>query len=103
MAFLKWNEFPSDLSHGFYIPSAVISTFLPSTTKSNYILRSLNSFSLNQSLSLSFDDFVRFYSESLLANRPTPDFSMPFNVICLGCTAVAVAFGNLHNLTTKEF
>ncbi len=28
---------------------------------------------------------------------------MPFNVICLGCTAVALAFGDLHNLTTKEF
>ena len=28
---------------------------------------------------------------------------MPFNVICLGCTAVALAFGGLHNLTTKQF
>ena len=28
---------------------------------------------------------------------------MPFNVICLGCTAVALAFGGLHNLSTKEF
>ncbi|UJR10819.1 hypothetical protein I4U23_015006 [Adineta vaga] len=100
MAFLKWNEFPPDPNHGFYIPSAVISTILPS--KSNYILRSLNSFSLNQSLSSS-DGFVRLYSESLLVNLPTPDFSMPFNVICLGCTAVALAFGGLHNLTTKEF
>ncbi|CAF0980488.1 unnamed protein product [Adineta ricciae] len=101
MAFLKWNEFPPDPNHGFYIPSAVISTLLPS--KSNYILRSLNSFSLNQSLSSSSDGFVRLYSESLLVNLPTPDFSMPFNVICLGCTAVALAFGGLHNLTTKEF
>ncbi|CAF1093440.1 unnamed protein product [Adineta steineri] len=102
MAFLKWNEFPPDPNHGFYIPSAVVSTYLPS--KSNYILRSLNSFSLNQSLSSSSSDgFVRVYSESLLVNLPTPDFSMPFNVICLGCTAVALAFGGLHNLTTKEF
>ncbi len=28
---------------------------------------------------------------------------MPFNVICLGCTAVALAFGGLHNLTTKKY
>src|ERR1700723_1449206 len=48
MAFLKWNEFPPDPNHGFYIPSAVVSTLLPSKTKSNYILRSLNSFSINQ-------------------------------------------------------
>ncbi|CAF3854820.1 unnamed protein product [Rotaria sordida] len=103
MAFLKWNEFPPDPNHGFYIPSAIISTILPSNIKSNYILRSLNSFSLNQSLSSLSDGFVRLYSETLLVNLPTPDFSMPFNVICLGCTAVALAFGGLHNLTTKDF
>ncbi|CAF1905194.1 unnamed protein product [Rotaria magnacalcarata] len=104
MVFLKWNEFPPDPNHGFYIPSAVISTMLSSNKKSNNILRSLQSYSLNQSLSSAASDgFVRLYSESLLVNLPTPDFSMPFNVICLGCTAVALAFGGLHNLTTKEF
>jgi hypothetical protein len=54
MAFLKWNEFPPDPNHGFYIPSAVISTILPSKIKSNYILRSLSSFSLNQRLNFDF-------------------------------------------------
>lgn len=34
---------------------------------------------------------------------PTPDFSMPYNVICLACTVVAIAFGSLHNLTTRRF
>ena len=35
-------------------------------------------------------------------NLPTPDFSMPYNVICLTCTVVALAFGPLHNITTKS-
>jgi hypothetical protein len=48
MTFLKWNEFSPDPNHGFYIPSAVISTYLSPKTKSNYILPSLHSFSLNQ-------------------------------------------------------
>ena len=48
MAFLKWNEFPPDPNHGFYIPSAIISTEFPSRLKSNFILRSLQSFSLNR-------------------------------------------------------
>ncbi|CAF3045902.1 unnamed protein product [Rotaria sp. Silwood2] len=86
----------------FTIPSTVISTFLFSTTKSNYIVRSLNSFSLNESLSSSCNGFLQFYSESLLVNLPIPDFSMPFNVICSGCTAVACAFGGLHNLAAKK-
>jgi hypothetical protein len=110
MVFLKWNEFLPDPNHGFYIPSGVVSTLLPSKTKSKYILRSLHSFSslvliikmLLLSLSSSSDGFVRLYSESLLVNLPTPDFSMPFNVICLGCTAIAIAFGGLYNLTAKD-
>ena len=28
---------------------------------------------------------------------------MPYNVICLACTVVAIAFGSLHNLATKRF
>ena len=27
---------------------------------------------------------------------------MPYNVICLACTVVALAFGPLHNITTKN-
>ncbi|VDN28233.1 unnamed protein product [Gongylonema pulchrum] len=41
------------------------------------------------------------YGESLLILLPVPDFSMPFNVICLVCTAIAMLFGPVHTLTTK--
>lgn len=27
---------------------------------------------------------------------------MPYNVICLSCTVVALAFGPLYNITTKQ-
>ena len=46
---------------------------------------------------------VTVHSETLLVSLPTPDFSMPYNVICLTCTVVAVAFGSIHNLTTRRF
>ena len=36
-------------------------------------------------------------------NLPTPDFSMPYNVICLTCTAIAIGFGSIHNFTTRKF
>ena len=32
---------------------------------------------------------------------PTPDFSMPYNVICFVCTVIAIGFGSLFNLTTR--
>ena len=45
----------------------------------------------------------QIYTENLLVSAPTPDFSMPYNVICLACTVVAIAFGSIHNLTTRRF
>eukprot|EP01062_Namystynia_karyoxenos_P001607 TRINITY_DN10546_c0_g1_i2.p1 TRINITY_DN10546_c0_g1~~TRINITY_DN10546_c0_g1_i2.p1 ORF type:complete len:528 (+),score=120.51 TRINITY_DN10546_c0_g1_i2:70-1653(+) len=33
---------------------------------------------------------------------PTPDFSMPFNVVTLACTAVALLFGAVFNFTTRD-
>lgn len=27
---------------------------------------------------------------------------MPYNVICLACTVVALAFGPMHNMVTKK-
>ena len=47
--------------------------------------------------------FLRLRTEALLVSLPTPDFSMPDNVICLACTVVAIAFGSLHNLFTRRF
>ena len=47
--------------------------------------------------------FIRLRSEPLLVHLPTPDFSMPYNVICLTCTVIAIAFGSVHNLTTRQF
>ena len=32
----------------------------------------------------SLNTVVALYSETLLVTLPTPDFSMPYNVICLG-------------------
>ncbi len=49
------------------------------------------------------EQFVRIHTESLLITLPTPDFSMPYNVICLACTVVAIAFGSIHNLATRRF
>lgn len=47
--------------------------------------------------------FIRLHTECLLVTLPTPDFSMPYNVICLACTVLAIAFGSMHNLTTRRF
>ncbi|XP_046564141.1 GPI transamidase component PIG-T-like [Haliotis rubra] len=99
-AFLKWTEYPPDANHGFPINSAIISTVL--SDASNYTAPGQQSAVFgNKDESDQF--FLRIHTESLLVSLPTPDFSMPYNVICLACTVVAIAFGSIHNLTTRRF
>lgn len=47
--------------------------------------------------------FIRVYTETLLVSLPTPDFSMPYNVITLTCTVIALFFGSTFNLLTRDF
>lgn len=101
-AFLKWTEHPPDANHGFHIGSAIISAMLDSSdnyTSSTHISSSLLQSVYNSSRK---NYFTRIYTETLLVSLPTPDFSMPYNVICLVCTVVALAFGPLHNITTRS-
>ncbi|ESO86516.1 hypothetical protein LOTGIDRAFT_128945 [Lottia gigantea] len=101
-AFLKWTEYPPDANHGFYIGSAILSTVLP--TSVNYTTPPQYSTVLENSFKDDSESyFLRLHTETLLVSLPTPDFSMPYNVICLACTVVAIAFGSIHNLTTRRF
>lgn len=40
---------------------------------------------------------------SLMLPLPTPDFSMPYNVIILTSTIIALAFGNVYNVMVRRF
>ncbi|XP_035233919.1 GPI transamidase component PIG-T-like isoform X1 [Stegodyphus dumicola] len=94
-AFLKWTEYPPDANHGFYAGSAIISTLLDSN-------RNISGFPIKKFIRQGSGRFLRFHTQILLVSLPTPDFSMPYNVICLTCTVVALAFGPIHNITTKS-
>ncbi|XP_023660905.2 GPI transamidase component PIG-T [Paramormyrops kingsleyae] len=103
-ALLKWTEYTPDPNHGLYVGSSVISGLVPSVvamdtnSSQEYPLFS-TFFPCKEESSY----FVRVYTEPLLVNLPTPDFSMPYNVICLTCTVVAVGYGSLYNLLTRTF
>jgi phosphatidylinositol glycan class T len=90
-SFLKWTEYSPDANHGVYAGSAILTARLD------------DSLNMTTSGTSSQDyHFVRIHSESLLIYLPTPDFSMPYNVICLVSTVVSLAFGPIHNLTTRR-
>lgn len=99
--FLKWLEYPPDANHGHYLGSSIISTEL--SMARNYTAIPLDGYLFAHSFNASRPQyFLRIHTESLLLSLPTPDFSMPYNVICLACTVVALAFGPIHSVATKR-
>ena len=46
---------------------------------------------------------IRMYTPALLVDLATPDFSMPYNVIIMSCTLIALIFGSVFNLLTRRF
>ncbi|VDK79844.1 unnamed protein product [Onchocerca ochengi] len=102
-AFLRVNEYPPDASHGFYIPAPVI-TFSAATElweKNRTVLGDPITTTYDEILGTENSRIISMHGEILLILLPVPDFSMPFNVICLVCTAIAMLFGPVHTLTTK--
>ena len=75
-AFIKAEEHYPDANHGFDIGVSVLKV----------------PFSRNV-----------IYSEALLIRLPTPDFSMPYNVITLTCTALSLYFGSVFNMLTRQY
>ncbi|CAD6230492.1 GSCOCG00006784001-RA-CDS [Cotesia congregata] len=99
--FLKWQEYPPDANHGFYMGPAIITALLPIAR--NYTGLPIDGSTITSSFNASRNGYlVQLRTETILISLPTPDFSMPYNVICLACTAVALAFGPLHNISTKR-
>lgn len=99
-AFLKITDFPPDANSGISIPGTVLTIPLAENVHlmANLVQDGLLPFPIADP-----SDIVsmRVYGEPLLVLLPVPDFSMPFNVICLVCTAIAIYYGNVFALSTK--
>lgn len=76
-AILRYTEYPPDANRGFDVAPAVIKVLGDSPA------------------------YVR--TTSLLLPLPTPDFSMPYNVIILTSTVMALGFGGFFNLLVRRF
>jgi len=89
--FLKYTEHPPDAMRGWDLPPAVL---FPVTIGDG----ALTNASLGgQSIP------TRMYTPTLLVDLPTPDFSMPYNVIILSCTLMTLIFGSIFNLLTRKW
>ncbi len=88
-AILRYTEYPPDANRGFDVAPAVI-RLLPASGNAS------ESFTKEQA-----GMYIR--TSSLLLPLPTPDFSMPYNVIILTSTVMALAFGMIFNLLVRRF
>ena len=82
---LRYTEYPPDANRGFDVAAAVITildTDAETGTKSA---------------------ISNLRTTTLLLSLPTPDFSMPYNVIIFTSTAIALAFGGLFNIIVRRF
>lgn len=87
-AFIRYTEHPPDASRGFDLPPAIL--YL-----SNLVDQPNERF---------WDvPKPRMYSSKLLLDLATPDFSMPYNVIIMTSTLMALFFGSVFNAITRRF
>lgn len=82
-AILRYTEYPPDANRGFDVAPAVI-RLLDNAADSN-------------------SRGVYLRTTSLLLPLPTPDFSMPYNVIILTSTVMALGFGSVFNILVRRF
>jgi GPI-anchor transamidase subunit T len=82
-AILRYTEYPPDANRGFDVAPAVIRLMSRSDASSNR--------------------GVYLRTTSLLLPLPTPDFSMPYNVIILTSTVMALGFGSIFNILIRRF
>lgn len=79
-------------------------TVVSMSRKSNFSLQkglTVSDCSRAAVISMNSGDYV-VRTTSLLLSLPTPDFSMPYNVIILTCTVVALCFGSMFNLLSRR-
>lgn len=80
-AILRYTEYPPDANRGFDVAPAVIRLLSGPQSGRGVYLR----------------------TTSLLLPLPTPDFSMPYNVIILTSTVMALGFGSIFNIIIRRF
>ncbi|KAI9209665.1 GPI transamidase component PIG-T [Polychytrium aggregatum] len=82
-ALVRYTEHPPDSERGFQLSSGTVS-YVPARCEGAC-------------------RWSRIYTEPLLLALPTPDFSMPYNVITFTCTVMALFFGSMFNALIRDF
>ncbi|KAL7279582.1 hypothetical protein ACG7TL_005984 [Trametes sanguinea] len=107
--FLRYTEHPPDAQRGWDLPPAVLVPFAFGEDDSPEFETSA-SHEANSTWTQEREPYPRrpsrarrIYTPVMLVDLATPDFSMPYNVIIMSCTLIALIFGSVFNLLTRRF
>ncbi|OAA57114.1 GPI transamidase component [Niveomyces insectorum RCEF 264] len=89
---LRYTEYPPDANRGFDVAAAVITILHPAPISNRGVPAASRRFATSN-----------LRTTTLLLSLPTPDFSMPYNVIIFTSTAIALAFGGMFNIIVRRF
>ncbi|KAF8566736.1 hypothetical protein P879_08567 [Paragonimus westermani] len=116
----RWSEYPPDANHGYFLPAATVSYQIPRSELTRLQQRlpaayrelvlpnwasTYAEYFNNSPVGAPHrpgDGFVRVPSAVVLISMPTPDFSMPFNALCIVCSVIALLFGSVHKVTAGQ-
>ncbi|KAI0330521.1 Gpi16 subunit GPI transamidase component [Cubamyces sp. BRFM 1775] len=104
--FLRYTEHPPDAQRGWDLPSAVFVPFAFGELDTSEMTANDTSISAETHGRRASRDHRRprrMYTPVMLVDLATPDFSMPYNVIIMSCTLIALIFGSIFNLLTRRF
>ncbi|GAA5884063.1 hypothetical protein JCM16303_001381 [Sporobolomyces ruberrimus] len=79
---LWYTEYPSDANRGFAVPGAILTVLDPESAER---------------------PLLKVQTPSTLLSLPLPDFSMPYNVIILTSTTIALFFGSIVNALMRSW
>ena len=120
-AILRYTEYPPDANRGFNVAPAIVKVLPPKprshlqneqpneATREDIITAAAannnNNNNNNNTKNNDHRNTPPFYIRTslLLLPLPTPDFSMPYNVIILTSTVIALTFGSIFNLLVRRF
>lgn len=85
---LWYTEYPADSNRGFALPGATVALLAPTGPMS---LRRSDLWMADR------QRVLQLHTPTTLLSLPTPDFSMPYNVIILSSTVIALYFGSVVN------
>lgn len=104
LVFLHWTEHPPDAHRGFDVSAGILLVSVaPAAIDSMLRTESLGVLAPISAASRDGLHHFVIYTEGLVLSLPTPDFSMPYNVITLTSTVVAIFFAfTVKSLTRRH-